>query len=153
MSEAEKTLCANVRMRFYKHIIHTVQSTTVWGWSRRAAPPLLSSPHVDFLCLVFTHLSPAPSLSLSLSLIPNLTPKMQAVYLHRAEAIPLSSPTRCFIPKRDLFSKINGERKGTAKVIFTMTWNDCNKVKTIQIRITAACRNFFEFPYIVTDLH
>lgn len=79
------------------------------------------SPHscplhsVDFLCLLSSHLSPAPCLWLSLSLIPNLTPKMQAVYLCVAEVTPLSSPTRCFIPKRDLFSKINGESRGLPK--------------------------------------
>lgn len=36
-------------------------------------------------------------------------PEMQAVYICEAEETPLSSPTRCFIPKRDYFSKINGE--------------------------------------------
>lgn len=72
----------------------------------------------------FVWLLPTP-LQLSLSLTaPFLIShqKMRAVYLRRAEAIPLSSLTRCFIPKRDLFSKINGESKGAAKVIFTMTW-------------------------------
>lgn len=68
------------------------------------------------------------SLQLSLSLIPNLTPKMQAVYLRRAEAIPLSSPTRCFIPKRDLFSKINGESKGLPK--WYLPWHEVIATKS-----------------------
>lgn len=94
--------------------IQNIQSTIVGvvvGVDCSASVP--STCGDDFLCLVFTHLTPA--LSLTLSPVPNLTPKMQAVYLRSAEAIPLRSTTRCFIPKRDLFSKINGERKGLPK--------------------------------------
>lgn len=44
---------------------------------------------------------------------------MQAVYLRRVKAIPLSSHTWCFIHKRDLFSQINGKAKDCLEEILT----------------------------------
>lgn len=82
--------------------------------------PLVSSPHVDFLLFAFTRLAPA----LRLSLVSNLAPKMWAVYLRGAKAIPLGSPTRCFIPKRDLFSKINRAHKGLPQ--WYLPWHEGN---------------------------
>lgn len=82
-----------------------------------------------FSVCYFTHLFPALSASLLIS--------CELFICVGLEANPLSCPTRCFTLKRDLFSKIN-RTHGTAREIFTMTWSDWNKVKSVG--------SFYEFP-------
>lgn len=116
-SKLTKCQRAGVHMHLFTHTVQYILYTIIGSKRRRAAPPLLPSPHVDSLCLVFTHIFPALSASFLIS-----HQKCKLFICLGLEAIPLSSPTRCFIPKRDLLSKINGESKRTARAIFTMTW-------------------------------
>lgn len=107
--------------------------TSVWSWKKESlqssqhvqiqstivgssSPPLLSSLRMLTFFVWFspTSLQLPVSRFLSASFLISHQ-KMQAVYLCVAEGTPLSSPTRWFIPKRDLFSKINGESKGLPK--------------------------------------
>lgn len=125
LAQVQSSRRANVHMHYYSHTTHTVNFR--WKETCSFSTSVLSTCWLSLFGFYPPH-SSSFSLSLSLSLIPNLTPKMQAVYLRRAEAIPLSSPTRCFIPKRDLFSKINGESKGLPK--WYLPWHEVIATKS-----------------------
>lgn len=86
-----------------------------------------------------------PNSHLSSSLL--ISHRKNASCLFTSETVPLSSPTRWFIPKRDLFPKLNGGKK--AKDCKSDIYHDvsASEVKTIQIQITE--------PYFLTqsDVH